>query len=1201
MSKTNIRSKEHLNYMNFNKYLQINSEIANINTSKKKNNFSTCKDVFSSNVLNGEFSRIEDNQNNINTIGAQPILIYKKIKTKNNKKNKPIVNINNNYIFDATKKKPKNTPTFSKINSKKLKQKKSPIAKKSETQRIKTCPQKNTISHTERKPRKFNTKYKKNIKINNIIEDTTKEKKAINKEEILNKLMKSFIHNVEKEFDLYKKKLTSKQIMTERKKEYLKENGIITEDKQFSPFQQKNQRKNGGEVTINGGDVINTDETETIQMRKLKEHNRKSIKKLLSKNIIKNISNFDHPNNLTISNINNIISSTENSKTSQIKSKNENSKSKTIKPQINQFEYLKKIKIEHQKLTRYKITEDDLSKQLNSFSNNSINDSFRHKTKKNEEIVIKIENDGEENESKVTDFPFADKKSHRTKTEIEKFMKKQKIDNKNGEEIKIMEKRKNLLVKYNNLKKLEEKYYYRKEKNNLRPKKEENEFYLGNNSIKNDNDSTLIDQKEYYINLLESKLFLSDDKLVVNKIFDKFKRESAKKNKIISFINAIKKKNKKNVFLFFKKIYQSIQINRRISYGFKLLILSCKNNPFHKIIDFSANKKKVIAIEILNKFFLQILKNDFSYFIKNCAKINHIIEKFINIITKNIKHKIFNRIKQYSNIINFIQLIRNKIFLRNILEKIKNTDKNKEKEINEHRSYFSMYLNDDSYDLNSYLYESFDCDDSFEVHPNSVDNDNLHQLKEILDFNNFNQENSLANFTKNYNNYFNKNNYNINNNQKNSDSNNNNFEEDFGRLLTQNNDPEIDNNFNVNNNIIDDFDIYNENLNQKNNEPENNNDNNLEEMNKFLKENDNIDKNKIANELTDYILQELLIKEEISSPNSILPFKSNKLNKKIYSSTSLVNSINNSQDNFFNNSNILENSLISQYTFMNEFNKSIIEIKTNKTNNLYRDVISKELIKLIMKELKKLYPKIYENISTPKKTDCFELQIALLTQNNQLFSQCCRQLNVKENLVSIINKKNILEKFLPINKKIRIENNSLENLDIDTMNNGVIVDCITELINNERYYGKLGEPLPFSFRSRENAFKYKKDDPKYFLQQIFRKINDILYKKENIIDENSPIFDKYPVFLMRIFRKELEPNLYDLEIHEEQLKLDVGEIILDQLYSEVIEILEHVNLSRKKPELYQHKSIFACHNIPKLSFQVNNYNINNEENELSNI
>ena len=58
-----------------------------------------------------------------------------------------------------------------------------------------------------------------------------------------------------------------------------------------------------------------------------------------------------------------------------------------------------------------------------------------------------------------------------------------------------------------------------------------------------------------------------------------------------------------------------------------------------------------------------------------------------------------------------------------------------------------------------------------------------------------------------------------------------------------------------------------------------------------------------------------------------------------------------------------------------------------------------------------------------------------------------------------------------------------------------------------------------------------------------------------------------------------------MEIIETQSKLEVTELILDQLYNEVIEILEHIQLSRKRPDLYQEKSIYACEDIPKLSFQ----------------
>ena len=78
-----------------------------------------------------------------------------------------------------------------------------------------------------------------------------------------------------------------------------------------------------------------------------------------------------------------------------------------------------------------------------------------------------------------------------------------------------------------------------------------------------------------------------------------------------------------------------------------------------------------------------------------------------------------------------------------------------------------------------------------------------------------------------------------------------------------------------------------------------------------------------------------------------------------------------------------------------------------------------------------------------------------------------------------------------------------------------------------------------------------------------------------------------------------------MEIEETQLKLEITEIISDQLYNEVMEILEHIALSRKKPELYQDKSIFACEEIPKLVFQQtsseNNKKFQTNEEDLINV
>ena len=76
--------------------------------------------------------------------------------------------------------------------------------------------------------------------------------------------------------------------------------------------------------------------------------------------------------------------------------------------------------------------------------------------------------------------------------------------------------------------------------------------------------------------------------------------------------------------------------------------------------------------------------------------------------------------------------------------------------------------------------------------------------------------------------------------------------------------------------------------------------------------------------------------------------------------------------------------------------------------------------------------------------------------------------------------------------------------------------------------------------------------------------------------------------LLSVIKKDLNDNEYqwnNLELEETQLKVEATESILDQLYNEIIEILEHVQLSRKRGDLYQEKSIYACEDIPKLSFQ----------------
>jgi len=188
----------------------------------------------------------------------------------------------------------------------------------------------------------------------------------------------------------------------------------------------------------------------------------------------------------------------------------------------------------------------------------------------------------------------------------------------------------------------------------------------------------------------------------------------------------------------------------------------------------------------------------------------------------------------------------------------------------------------------------------------------------------------------------------------------------------------------------------------------------------------------------------------------------------------------------------------------------------------------------------------------------------------------------------------ILKDFEPINKKIRNSDNVASDNFYDNMLNDCIVETAIEIINKERLYGKNGEPLKWSSRTHELAFKYKKDDPKKLANFVCKRLIFGIRNKVGLISDNyenmSPdqINFERDKRLTNIIKRDLDEYEYqwnNLEMEETQLKVDNAELIMDQLYNEVIEILEHIQFNRINPELYQFKSIYACEEIPKLSFQ----------------
>ena len=162
------------------------------------------------------------------------------------------------------------------------------------------------------------------------------------------------------------------------------------------------------------------------------------------------------------------------------------------------------------------------------------------------------------------------------------------------------------------------------------------------------------------------------------------------------------------------------------------------------------------------------------------------------------------------------------------------------------------------------------------------------------------------------------------------------------------------------------------------------------------------------------------------------------------------------------------------------------------------------------------------------------------------------------------------------------------------MLNDCLIDTTIELINKERLYGENGDPLDWSSRTHELVFKFNKNGAQIFAKYICKNLIKTMLTRVGLITENydylnaEQINDKREKKLIDNIKNELDEDEYqwrNLEMEETQLKVEIAELIMEQLYNENIEILEHIQYSRNRPDLYLNKSIYACEEIPKLSFQ----------------
>ena len=782
----------------------------------------------------------------------------------------------------------------------------------------------------------------------------------------------------------------------------------------------------------------------------------------------------------------------------------------------------------------------------------------------------------------------------------------------------------------------------------------------------------------------ENKVFNKDiyKKKFMNNKIENINEERTEKNlddKILSFHKMYLIFLKKRFLHRIKAKYNEVKSKeklKKIKAAFEYFIVICKFYQYQSIINYN---EKIKCFFALKKLVAPFIRNKFLNFI-NKLKYFTKIKFLVNSVSNLYKYKVLQKLFKYCAVVDFWKNIiipggirLQHYILKKCFKKIKNEDKLMNFDLSYNvnrniisRSYLHSHIINEEKKANSYIYESLDCADSISVHPNSLDNDGLHQLKEIIEMQNENrlEDSSLENgineesgrmygIRTNSNNSINT--LDSNNNQivpsdENSSLNDNNnnenqiktefhIKETLLKKIINNNDTVDKKNNNINKKKINDEsdDLITTKINEeekinkiplkeeiiknldnyiKNNQSESSNSEiiNQENKNKINPEKiKNIlgqikDKNKFAEELTSKILSKILSEQGLNSSGKLFPKKTGEFNYQKYSlfDQSLLTNNNISElsntlesltgSSMIDSSQLLEKSMIFQYSISSEFNKTISEKKNKLETNLYNEYIIEKLILLILKEIKNKYGRIYDNISIPYKANYEQIIVASYLQDNELLNNCYKELKVKEDLKNILNKKELLEKFNSINKKIRKKKGLEEDNYYDNLINECIIDATIEILNKERAYGEQGEPFPFSKRGKELCFKYNRNDPKPLMRHVYKEIKKMLFGKGNIIKENSPIFDKNDPFLMNIFRKEMEGQdiWSELEIQEEQVKSIASSIIFEQLINEVIEILEHVQLNRKRPELYQDKSIYACDDIPRLSFQMISTNTEND-------
>jgi len=146
----------------------------------------------------------------------------------------------------------------------------------------------------------------------------------------------------------------------------------------------------------------------------------------------------------------------------------------------------------------------------------------------------------------------------------------------------------------------------------------------------------------------------------------------------------------------------------------------------------------------------------------------------------------------------------------------------------------------------------------------------------------------------------------------------------------------------------------------------------------------------------------------------------------------------------------------------------------------------------------------------------------------------------------------------------------------ENIHNKAIFDAVNEALDGFRPYGLKGPPLPWSKNNKTLTFKFGKEETfDYLLSKVKYRVLEWAHMNAGTVPPKPPQLltdrEKEHLDLMREERlariliqeaEENEPLWTDYEYEETQTKIDVADIILEEMCGEVIQILKQIEEQR---------------------------------------